>query len=195
MYSSLLLLSSLVSVAFSARLEGNCIAGDAGLSWLAPLLSTNAAISCQGQGLASYTAGRYWGSQYGKNASVVIFPATAKDVSYAVQAASKSPLGKDFAFVCGAHSQTGASSSNGMVLDLSWMNSTSIVDGASLGLAGVSGTLVSYQGGANWGEVADATAGSGYTAIGARVSNVGVGGFSTGGGIGFCESSFSLDEY
>jgi len=50
-------------------------------------------------------------SRYGKNASVVVFPATPDDVSLTVQATLKTPLGRDYAFVSGAHSQTNASSS------------------------------------------------------------------------------------
>lgn len=194
MFSSIFFVLSLISVTASARLEGDCIARDAGLSWLASLLSANAAISCEGSELATHSVGRYWGTQDGKNASVVIYPTTAKDVNYTVQASSKSPLGKDFAFVCGAHGQTGAASSSGMLLDLSWMNTTTIVDGASLKQAEIKGTLVSYQGGATWSQVNGATAGTGNIAVGARVSSVGVGGFSTGGGIGFREFNNSQQQ-
>lgn len=130
---------------------------------------------------------------------MVIFPVTAQDVSYAVQASCKTPLGNNLAFVSGAHGQTNASSSTGMVIDLTWMNKTTIEQNKVID--GKSYTVVGYQGGATCesystaqtehaltiagGQVQTATNGTGYTPIGARVSNVGTGGFSTGGGIGF----------
>jgi len=168
----------------SAFVEGNCAKSDSGLSWLAPKLSPGAAISCLGSPLQQYNAGRYWGQQYGKNAGVVVFPLTSQDVSYAVQAAALSPLGVNFAFVSGAHSMTNASSSTGFVIDLSWMNSTQVLQNVKVSDTTI-GTAVAYQGGAKWADVNAATAGSGYCAVGARVGNVGVGGFTTGGGIGF----------
>jgi len=53
--------------------------------------------------LQQYNVNRYWGKQFGKNASVVVYPSCADEVSYAVQATNKTPLGKNFAFVGGAH--------------------------------------------------------------------------------------------
>lgn len=50
--------------------------------------------------------------------------------------------------------------------------------------------VIAYQGGSDWAQVLEATGGSGYTAVGARDSRVGVGGFSTGGGIGFLAGAY-----
>jgi len=173
----------------SAFVQGNCVEGDAGLQWLDSKLSPKAAISCKGSPLQLYNAGRYWGEQYGRNASVVVFPVTKEDVSFALQASSRTPLGCDLAFVSGAHSQTNASSSTGFVIDLSWMNSTQIIHDAKLDDTKV-GTAIAYQGGATWSQIGAATNGSGYTAVGARVGNVGAGGFSTGGGIGYLAGAY-----
>ncbi|CAD0100108.1 unnamed protein product [Aureobasidium mustum] len=98
-------------------------------------------------------------------------------------AASSSKLGRDLAFVGGGHGQTNASSTTGLLIDLSWMNSTRILHNVTLGDVKLT-TAISYQGGAIWKQVTDYTNGTGFTAVGARVGNVGVGGFSTGGGIG-----------
>ncbi|KAK3181494.1 hypothetical protein K4F52_007204 [Lecanicillium sp. MT-2017a] len=171
------------------RVEGNCTYTDAGLEWLRSRLSNRSAISCLGQPLQQYNANRYWGTQFGKNASVVVFPGTTQDVSYAVQAANQSPLGEDFAFVGGAHSQTNASSAYGFVLDLAWLNSSSVIHDFEFG-GNNTVTAIEYEGGANWGQVQAVTNGTGFTAVGARVANVGVGGFSLGGGIGFLAGAY-----
>lgn len=60
-----------------ATIQGSCTSGDTGLSWLASQLSAPSIISCLGSPLQQFNAGRYWGTQYGKNASVVVFPATS----------------------------------------------------------------------------------------------------------------------
>lgn len=173
----------------AATVQGTCAALDTGLIWLQSVLSPNAVISCRGQPLAQYNAGRYWGEQYGKSAAVVVFPATSKDVGYAIQATSLTPLGLDFAFVSGAHGQTNASSSTGFVIDLSYMNQTQIVPNFKTS-DGRLVTAIAYQGGSTWADVLATTSGSGYTAVGARVGSVGVGGFSTGGGIGFLAGAY-----
>jgi hypothetical protein len=65
------------------------------------------------------------------------------------------------------------------------MNSTKIIHDFKIDGSNESVTAIAYQGGASSGEVTAATEGSGYTAVTARISNVGMGGFTTGGGIGF----------
>lgn len=125
----------------------------------------------------------------------MVFPVTKEDVSHAVQAASFSRLGWDLAFVGGAYGQTNASSTTGFLIDLSWMNSTQILHNAKLGDEIVE-TAIAYQGGAAWKQVTDILNGTGYAAVGARIGEVGVGGFSTGGGIGFLAGSagYAIDR-
>ncbi|KAM3447561.1 hypothetical protein MY3296_008591 [Beauveria thailandica] len=173
-------------------IQGTCIRSDTALQWLASRLSKNSAISCRGQPLQLHNANRYWGEQFGKNASVVVYPATAKDVSRAVQAANWSKFGTDFSIVGGAHGQINASSSYGFVLDMSWMNSSRLVRKFRDPGGGKPFAAVEYQGGANWGQVQSVTNGTGYTAIGARVASVGAGGFSLGGGIGFLAGAYGF---
>jgi len=101
---SLLFASVLTGLASAtAAVQGTCVQGDSGLSWLASKLGASAVIACSGSPLQLYNVNRYWGKQVAKNASVVVYPTTAEEVSYAVQATNKTPLGKDFAFVGGAH--------------------------------------------------------------------------------------------
>ena len=180
----------------SAAVQGSCasntntdISSRNALSWLESKLSSNAVISCRGAPLQLYNAGRYWGEQYGKNASVVVFPVTTQDVSYAVQAAAQAPCFSDFAFVGGAHGQTNASSAYGFIVDLRWLNSTQILHNVTVSDTKIP-TAIAYEGGATWTGVNNVTSGSGYCAVGARVGNVGVGGFSTGGGIGFLAGAY-----
>ena len=71
-----------------------------------------------------------------------------------------------------------------MVIDLSWMNHTQILHNVTLNDTTI-GTAIAYQGGANWTQVTSVTNGTGYALIAARDGDVGVGGFSTGGGIGW----------
>lgn len=73
---------------------------------------------------------------------------------------------------------TNAWSSNSMVINLSYMNKTTVIPSFTI-------PVIAYQGASDWAQALEATGGSGYTAVGARDSRVGVGGFSTGGGIGF----------
>lgn len=169
--------------------QGDCIHADPALQWLSTKLSTNAVISCRGSQLQLYNQGRYWGEQCGKNATVAIFPITRDDVSLAVRASGLTPLGRDLSFVSGGHGQSNASSTTGFIIDLSWMNRTEILHKVTLNDTPVD-TAISYQGGANWRQVYDVTNGTGYMLVGARDDSVGVGGFSTGGGIGYLAGAY-----
>jgi FAD/FMN-containing dehydrogenase len=189
MYSLLSFIILLTTSIASAFIQGECIKHDFALTRLASQLSPGAAISCRHSPLQEYNANRYWGKQYSKIATLVVFPLTRDDVSYAVQAASSSTLGQDFAFVGGGHGQTNASSTSGFLIDLSWMNTTKILHNVKLGDVRVS-TAIAYQGGATWKQVTDTTTNTGFTAVGARVGDVGVGGFSSGGGIGFLAGAY-----
>lgn len=171
--------------------EGDCIETNLVLRALSLSLSDSSAIACQGSPLQLYNQGRYWGEQYGKNASVVVFPTTAQDVANAIlsSALSSSSEEEDLSFVSGGHGQSNASSTTGFMIDLSWMNSTQILHNVTLDDVYVS-TAIAYDSGATWGQVYDVTNGSGYILVGARDSSVGVGGFSTGGGIGFLAGAY-----
>jgi FAD/FMN-containing dehydrogenase len=170
------------------RIEGTCVEGDAGLTWLSSKLSGNAIISCRGQPSQIYNANRYWGKQYGKDADVVVFPANARDVSVTIRATQKTDLGRDYAFVSGAHSMTNSSSSSGFVIDLKFLNHTEIVHDFELG--NETFTAIAYGAGTTSGQFQAALNGTGWTGIAARVDSVGLGGFSTGGGIGYLAGAY-----
>lgn len=190
--SLLLCLATQFFIASAAIVQGNCTHNDRALHWLSTVLSNSSIISCRGEYYQLYNAGRYWGEQYGKNSSVAVFPFTTKDVSYTVQAANKSPLGTNYAFVSGGHSMTNSSSSNTFVIDLSFLNQTRLLHNFTTCVNGTdkSITAVSYGGGATTLQVQQALNGTGWTAVGARISTVGMGGFSTGGGIGFIAGAY-----
>ena len=114
-----------------------------------------------------------------------MFPSTAVAVSHAVVAASRTLVGADFAFVSGAHSMANTSSAYGFVIDLSYMNPMRVLKNYQLKGLPRKVDLIAYQAGATWIDVVRTTNGSGIAAIGAHISNVGAGGFSTGGGTGF----------
>ncbi|KAK2591879.1 hypothetical protein QQS21_010431 [Conoideocrella luteorostrata] len=189
-FAVICLIAAAASANANPLIEGDCIRSDPGLRQLSRVLSNKSAISCLGQPLQRHNSNRYWGTQFGKNASVVVYPSTTKDVSLAVQAANRSPLGQDFAFVGGGHSQINASSAYGLVLDLSWMNKSRVILDFQLDNSNIK--AVEYEGGSNWGQVQATTNGTGYTAVGARVASVGAGGFSLGGGIGFLAGAYGF---
>jgi len=106
LFTTALFIFSHIGAAYgAATVQGDCVAGDRGLNWLASQLSSSAVISCAGQPLQLYNANRYWGKQYGRNASVVIFPTTAGEVASTMKATSMTPLGEGFAFAGGAYRQ------------------------------------------------------------------------------------------
>lgn len=183
------LLSCLALSSEAATVQGTCTHGDPALAAMVPGLSSGAAVACKGSPLQAKNAAHYWGNQFSKNASVVVYPANTHDLSVAVKASKASKYGKDFAFVSGGHGQTNSSSAYGFVIDLTRMNKTRIISDRSFLNLNVD-TLIEYESGSNWLQVQTATNGTGHTAIGARVSSVGVGGFSTGGGIGFLAGAY-----
>lgn len=76
-----------------------------------------------------------------------------------------------------------------MVINLSYMNKTQIIPAFTTSNGSIV-PIIAYQGGSDWAQVLATTGGSGHTAVGARDSKVGVGGFSTGGGIGFLAGAY-----
>lgn len=193
MFYSALSLSVLVSSCFAATgldVQGDCVDQDPGLHWLATMLSEDSTIVCSERALPAESKCRYWAAQHVQNASVIVYPANSQDVSYAVQATRKTPLGTDYAFVSGGHSLTGASSSAGFVIDLKTLNRTTVLQDFPDPMTRLNTTVVMYEGGATSLGLQLATNGTGWTALSARTSTVGMGGFSTGGGIGFLANAY-----
>lgn len=78
------------------------------------------------------------------------------------------------------------------MVDLRFLNRTEVVLRPKFDGSIPPEPVITYEGGAVWGEVLLTTKGSGYTVVGARDSKVGVGGFSTGGGIGFLAGAYGF---
>lgn len=70
--------------------------------------SNTSAIGCIHSELQLENAQGYWGIQYAKNASIVVYPSTAEDVAAAIRVFINSPEAKglDFAVGGGLHGRT-----------------------------------------------------------------------------------------
>lgn len=186
---SLSLYFSLFTIARTNR-SRLCVDEDAGLQWLSSRLSEDSTITCRQNRQTADSTGRYWAAQLVNDASVVVTPASSEDVSLAVQATMKTPLGRDYAFVSGGHSLTGASSSRGLVIDLERLNHTTVLHNFTDPMTQRGTTVVMYEGGVTSFGLQSAVNGTGWTAVTPRASSVGMGGFSTGGGIGFMANAY-----
>lgn len=186
---SLSLYFSLFTIARTNR-RRLCVDEDAGLQWLSSRLSEDSTITCRQNRQTADSTGRYWAAQLVNDASVVVTPASSEDVSLAVQATMKTPLGRDYAFVSGGHSLTGASSSRGLVIDLKRLNHTTVLHNFTDPMTQRGITVVMYEGGVTSFGLQSAVNGTGWTAVTPRASSVGMGGFSTGGGIGFMANAY-----
>jgi FAD/FMN-containing dehydrogenase len=117
-------------------------------------------------------------SYYSANAALhawcMVLPESTADVQTAVKILSKDQC--PFGIRAGGHSAWNGSSgiANGVTVDFSYMNSTTYNSNTG---------IVSIQPGARWGSVYDALNQYNVTVVGARTSVVGVGGFTTGGGV------------
>ncbi|KAK2023009.1 FAD-binding domain-containing protein [Colletotrichum zoysiae] len=185
---------ALVPVALAAGATLECSNPSQLITKLDDLFSSTSAIGCSGSQLQKDNAGGYWGEQYAKNASIVVYPSTAKDVQDAVSAFVSSEKGgkTELAFGSGFHGMTGAAATDGYMIDLKYLNKTELVYKEAFDGSIPAETVITYEGGARWGDVLKTTNGTGYTVVGARDSTVGVGGFSTGGGIGFLAGAYGF---
>lgn len=114
--------------------------------------------------------------------AAVVRPANAGDVITAVNLARE--LGLELAVRSGAHSPAGFGTIDaGLVLDLSSMNAIDLDLDAG---------TVRVQPGATWGEVAAALQPHGLAITSGDFGSVGVGGLTTGGGLGWMVRKFGL---
>ncbi|KAH6974024.1 FAD binding domain-containing protein [Ilyonectria destructans] len=117
----------------------------------------------------------------------MVLPESASDVSSIVKVLTKNDC--PFGMRSGAHSAwVGANSiADGVTVDFGYMNTTTYDDEAK---------IAKIQPGSTWGHVLSSLDPYGVTAVGGRVSVVGVGGFITGGGYSFYSSreGFACDS-
>jgi hypothetical protein len=107
---------------------------------------------------------------------------TVKEVSTVVEFSAKRYI--PFAVLSGGHSTKGASSTyGGIVIDLGRMNRVDVQS---------SSNTVSVEGGAKWADVDTAAAQHGFAVVGPTVSQLGVGGSTLGGGIGWLTGKYGL---
>ncbi|KAF5021859.1 hypothetical protein F66182_6086 [Fusarium sp. NRRL 66182] len=115
-----------------------------------------------------------WSAACVKRAAAVVVPSDAQDVSCAVAFAVSNKMAMT---VCGGgHSSSGASSSEGMVIDLGKMRNVK-VDAAAM--------TVEFEGGCLWKDVDTALEQHGLATVGGVVNHTGVGGLTLGGGHGY----------
>ncbi|KAI5458892.1 hypothetical protein BGZ63DRAFT_361708 [Mariannaea sp. PMI_226] len=117
---------------------------------------------------------RRWSVACEKRATVVVKPSCAEEVSFALKFAADAGLPLT---VCGGgHSSSGASSSDGMVIDLGKMRNVD-VNPADM--------TVTFGGGCLWEDVDSALERYGLATVGGVVNHTGVGGLILGGGHGW----------
>ncbi|EKD12739.1 putative FAD linked oxidase domain protein [Drepanopeziza brunnea f. sp. 'multigermtubi' MB_m1] len=123
-----------------------------------------------------------WSAAAEKPAGVVVYPATADDVSQAVRFSVIQGL--ELAVVGGGHATSGASSTDGgLVIDLSRMVAVAVDAGAM---------TVTAEGGCLWSHVDDEAAKYGLAAVGGTVNHTGIGGLTLGGGYGYLTPQVGL---
>ncbi|KAF5679813.1 6-hydroxy-D-nicotine oxidase [Fusarium heterosporum] len=115
-----------------------------------------------------------WSTACVKRAAAVIIPLNSQEVSHAIKFAVSNKIALT---VCGGgHSSSGASSTEGIVIDLRKMRRVA-VDTEALS--------VEYEGGCIWEDVDAALERYGLATVGGVVNHTGVGGLTLGGGHGF----------
>lgn len=123
-----------------------------------------------------------WSDAAEKKAGVAILPTSAEDVSTTVRFSRDHSI--DLAVVCGGHSTSGSSSSDGgIVIDLSKMRRVTVDKEAM---------TITAQGGALWEDV-DTVAGQyGVATVGGSVNHTGIAGLTLGGGYGWLTGKYGL---
>ncbi|KAI6363982.1 hypothetical protein MCOR25_005716 [Pyricularia grisea] len=126
---------------------------------------------------------RRWSGLAVKQAGIVVFPKTAREVSGAITYANEHTI--PFTVCCGGHATSGSSSigPDGMLIHLRLMQAISVDTDA---------LTVTFGGGCLWRQVDAATAEHGLATPGGTVSHTGVGGLILGGGFGWLSGRYGL---
>ncbi|KAL1925268.1 uncharacterized protein VTP21DRAFT_151 [Calcarisporiella thermophila] len=145
------------------------------LNYLRGCLSDDARIVLKGEG--NYKAiNEHWSDLAELNATAIVQPANVRDVQQVIDFVKHYNI--DFAIKSGGHNcnPSHSGSEGGLLLDLGLLNSIEY---------STKSKTVALGPGARWGDVDKHLAKFGRAAVGGRVSNVGVGGFTLGGGYGW----------
>ncbi|RBR07417.1 uncharacterized protein FIESC28_10658 [Fusarium coffeatum] len=122
-----------------------------------------------------------WSEACVKRAAAVVMPCNSSEVSLAVNFAASNQIPMT---VCGGgHSSSGASSSEGLVIDLRKMRKVRVDTKAM---------TVEFQGGCLWEDVDVALEQYGLATVGGVVNHTGVGGLTLGGGHGYLTGRHGL---
>lgn len=153
--------------------------GREGIAALAPLVSGD--LLRPGDD-AFDAATSLWNGAIRRRPALIVRPASTGEVSAAVRFASR--VGAPVAVRSGGHNVAGlAMCDDGVVIDLSAMNSVNVDAERRLARAG---------GGATWGDLDRATQSHGLAAPGGLVSRTGIGGLTLGGGLGWMRRQHGL---
>ncbi|KAL2839022.1 hypothetical protein BJX68DRAFT_202336 [Aspergillus pseudodeflectus] len=153
---------------------------DSALSALRSSLASSLIITPQDEGYTD--AIRRWSDTGIKQAGVVIKPSTETDIITALKWSQTHNI--DLAIKGGGHSVSGTSSSSGgLVIDLTRLNSVTVKPESKTATVG---------GGAVWKDVDEALATHGLAAVGGTVNHTGVGGLTLGGGYGWLSGMYGL---
>ncbi|KAK9765204.1 hypothetical protein K7432_006660 [Basidiobolus ranarum] len=123
----------------------------------------------------------HWSETAEVKSAAVVQPKTSKDLSNIITLAANYSI--DTAIVSGGHNNDGASSTQGLLIDLSQFNQICVSDDKKSVIVGA---------GLRWGVVYDHITPYNISLVGGRVSSVGVGGFTLGGGYGWKSGEFGL---
>ncbi|KAL3485380.1 hypothetical protein BJX62DRAFT_39191 [Aspergillus germanicus] len=152
----------------------------AALSALRSSLSSSLIITPQDEGYTD--AIRRWSDTGIKQAGAIIKPSTETDIVTALKWSQEHNI--DLAVKAGGHSVSGTSSSSGgLVIDLTRLNSVTVDPKSKTAIVG---------GGAVWKDVDEALATHNLAAVGGTVNHTGVGGLTLGGGYGWLSGMYGL---
>ncbi|KAH7104902.1 FAD-binding domain-containing protein [Auriculariales sp. MPI-PUGE-AT-0066] len=136
-------------------------------------------IATPADGAAYEAALERWAANAERKAAIIVFPKTAQDIALTLK-----HIDLPLAIKCGGHSASGASSSEGLVIDLSRHLGGVRVDAAA--------KRAYVGGGAVWKTVDEEAIKHGLATVGGTVNHTGVGGLTLGGGYGWLSGRHGL---
>lgn len=132
-------------------------------------------------GTAYEEATHRWADNAERRAKYVVYPRTSQDVATAIKYTVDNGL--ELAIKGGGHSCSGASSSEGLVIDMRDLAAVSV---------DTENQLITVGGGAVWEAVDKEAAKYGLATVGGTVNHTGVGGLTLGGGYGWLTPKYGL---
>jgi len=122
-----------------------------------------------------------WNKMHVKEANIIVLPESEEDISHTIKFIAEHNL--DVAISCGRHTYSGPSSGHGVIIDLRSMRKITINTEKKVAVA---------QGGCIAGDVEKAAEKLGLRPVMGVINATGVGGITTGGGVGNLSSQYGL---